>query len=267
MSRVVRVCHEPQVAAQRYAALGTELVAMLQISLCSEFRALTGGFHNAAEQNRTEQHDFAAESGRRLHRPCSRHFILGKLPGLTALVAASLLLAGCPNDAKEVVRSIPVGAHIECDVWAFGSVTNCHTGFGAGIPPGTPGTFGNWGSLTADDVYIDTTGTTTSLPANGTGTLSVSNSAGQLLGAATFTWVRMGTKIKLQDPSAVQNWLESYASSGAMIEYELAPVAVPRFGQFVTVTSTLVLNHEIAASASHSFVAKDPGNTNQLPSQ
>lgn len=220
------------------------------------------------------------EALRTENRPCQPRFrsfrqTSKKCIGLVGLVALSILLAGCPDKVEDAVRSLPNAAHVQCDLWPYGSVTDCHFGLGLSAPPASPpGTLFqgaiaspgpmlrsaiNWGTLSADDIYIDTAGTTASLPTNGTGTLSVFDESGQLIGASTFDWVRYGTKIKLQNPSAVQTWLQGYASTGARIEYELAPIAVPMNGQYVTLKNRLVIDHQTTAMASYSFVAHKPG--------
>lgn len=78
----------------------------------------------------------------------------------------------------------------------------------------------------ASQFYISTAGSTIEYPATGEVTISLFASDGTLEAAKTFPWIRNGTLITLQDPSAVNAWAATAAPSAAQMQYVMVPFSV-----------------------------------------
>lgn len=69
---------------------------------------------------------------------------------------------------------------------------------------------------------IDTSGTSLSLPSTGVATLNLVSASTQAIRISKqFAWVRNGTTIVLQNPSAANSWLQTYALPDDSLTYSI----------------------------------------------
>lgn len=163
---------------------------------------------------------------------------IGKTLGLAALAGAVVLLAGCEWHATV---SKKVGQPIEGEI-------------------GVKGTFpalrnSTLATISATDLYIDTTGTDFALSTSGMAALTVSDSGGSIIAAKSFAWVRSGTKLVFQDPIAVQIWLNQY-SSAAGVDVKLTYGNTPADGSDHLMTTAVVYQGTRQASQTVTFAAE-----------
>ncbi len=106
----------------------------------------------------------------------------------------------------------------------------CRPGANCSIEGGIDGTIGAMsvaemtaatGGVDLSTMYIDTTGTTYAIAASGPISLTVTNSAGTVLGTNTFTYVKSGSQVLFQNRSAVEAWLNGYSATGAAVTYTI----------------------------------------------
>ena len=188
------------------------------------------------------------------------------------LGSAIVVLAGCP--AKEFVKQLPFGIGIQCK-WPTGNPSGYKCGiyggigrppalnslaFAGGISAPALSTSVDWGILVSSDLYIDTAGTTATIPAAGIIRLSVVDGNGYVLAAQNFGWYRNGPKLYFSEPASVQAWTESFRNNpqATQIKYEIQNIDVPAQGQWVVIKTSLVAVAEPMATASYSFRAVCP---------
>lgn len=113
-------------------------------------------------------------------------------------------------------------------------------------------------TLSANDLYIDTSGTDFALDISGTAGITLLDSSGNLIAAQSFPWVRQGTKILFSNPALVQNWLNQHPSA-VDVQYKLTVGDTPADGMDHYMSSTVVYSGTPEASASATFAAECMG--------
>lgn len=191
---------------------------------------------------------------------------------LAVLGSVVVVLAGCP--AKEFVKQLPFRIGIQCK-WPTGNPGGYKCGiyggigqpptlnslaFAGGISTSAQTTSVDWGNLASNDLYIDTAGTTATVPAAGVIRLSVVDGNSSVIAVQNFGWYRNGTKLYFSEPASVQAWVESFSNNpqATQIEYEIQDIDVPAQGQWVAIKASLVAVAEPMAAASYSFRAVCP---------
>lgn len=104
---------------------------------------------------------------------------IARVIGMVAMVGAVVLLAGC--DWSVTVRK-KVGQPAEGEITIKGG--------------GSPTLMSvSRMTISATDIYVDTTGTDFALASSGMASLTVSDSSGTILGANAFAWVKTGSHL------------------------------------------------------------------------
>lgn len=106
------------------------------------------------------------------------------------------------------------------------------------------------GTVDLSTLYIDTSGTTFSLPSSGPISLVVKDSSGTTLGTNTFNYTHSGAQIVFQNPSAVSSWLSGY-SNAASLDYSVDEGVTPQGTQ--TISNALYYQGTQQAAASQTF--------------
>lgn len=71
---------------------------------------------------------------------------------------------------------------------------------------------------------LDTAGSTIPYPATGTFVVTLTDtSTGQVQAAASFPWVKVGTILKAQNPTAINDWAYANAGTADKVSYEIVP--------------------------------------------
>lgn len=110
-------------------------------------------------------------------------------------------------------------------------------------------------TISATDLYIDTTGTDFALSMSGIAAITVSDSEGTIIAAKSFAWIRSGAKLVFQDPLAVQIWLNQY-SSAAGVGVKLTYGNTPADGSDHVMTTAVVYQGIQQASQTVTFPAE-----------
>lgn len=113
-------------------------------------------------------------------------------------------------------------------------------------------------TLSANDLYIDTSGTDFVLDSSGSAAITLLDGSGNLVAAQSFPWVRQGAKIVFSNPAIVQNWLNLHPSA-VDVQYKLTMGNTPADGVDHHMSSTVVYAGTPEASASATFAAECVG--------
>lgn len=113
-------------------------------------------------------------------------------------------------------------------------------------------------TLSANDLYIDTSGTDFVLDASGSAAIMLLDGSGHLIAAQSFPWTRQGTKILFSNSMLVQSWLNQYPSA-VDVQYKLTMGNTPADGMDHYMSSTVIYSGTPEASASATFAAECMG--------
>ena len=102
-------------------------------------------------------------------------------------------------------------------------------------------------AVTADTLYIDTSGTDFALSTSGNVAITLTDSSGGVIGSSTFPWIKSGTRLVFSDPTSVQNWLNQYPSA-ANASAHLVVGNTPVDGQDHVISSAIVYQGTTQAS-------------------
>jgi len=102
-------------------------------------------------------------------------------------------------------------------------------------------------AVTADTLYIDTTGTDFALSTSGNVAITLTDSGGSVIASSTFPWVKSGTRLVFVDPTSVQNWINQYPSA-ANVSSHLVVGNSPVDGQDHQLASAVVYQGSVQAS-------------------
>ena len=142
---------------------------------------------------------------------------------ISLFMGGVVLLAGCKPPDPGPIESPTIG------VCAPGSAVDqyvCHESGGRiqsvfpdKIPVIIPVSTLNFGSF-----YVDTLGSNVVFPGNGTFTVTLKNSNGQVIAASSFAWSKTGGKLTPSSPAAIRNWMMGVAGDYNTVDVALDPM-------------------------------------------
>jgi hypothetical protein len=106
--------------------------------------------------------------------------------------------------------------------------------------------------IDANDILVDVTGTTTTLPQSGFLTLTVTNGS-TVLGAHSFAWSKHQNSLQFASPSAVNQWLATLTqgATAPTVSYQFDTISVTGAADTdVTVSTRLMVNGSQQAASS-----------------
>jgi len=118
-------------------------------------------------------------------------------------------------------------------------------------------------AVTADTLYIDTSGTDFALSASGNVAITLTDSSGNVIASSTFPWIKSGTRLIFSDPTSVQNWLNQYPSA-ANASSQLVVGSTPVDGQDHVISSAIVYQGSTQASQVATVPAECYGKYNKV---
>lgn len=149
-----------------------------------------------------------------------------------------VLLAGC--DWAVSVKKQP-GKSVEGEITIKGSTFSMRSA--------------SLATLSATDIYIDTTGTDFSLASSGAVALTVTDGGGSIRAAKSFMWMKSGTRLVFQNPAVVQGWLDQYPSA-AGVDARLTYGNTPADGVEHVMAAAVVYRGTTVASQTRTFPAE-----------
>jgi hypothetical protein len=161
---------------------------------------------------------------------------------MTALASGILGLAACSWAAKVTKK---VGQPAEGEISVSGTFP----------APALAPQMRAVSTITASDLYIDTSGTDFALSNSGNVALTLTNSNGDVVAANAFPWIRSGVNLVFQNPAAVQGWLNQYPAA-ASVDAKLAYGNTPADGADHVMTTAVVYQGNVQASVTRTFAAE-----------